>query len=86
MKTMMLKIRGTRQILLHADTACDPLSDAAIEMSKRTKRKDKKTADAQEDIARGEWFAGIYADGDGVYMPTWNVLRCIQDGDRKSVV
>ena len=84
MKTTTIKIRGTRPILLHSDEACDPLSKAAIEMSKLTKRKDKKTEDAQMTIAEAEWHAGIYADEDGVYMPTWNFIRCVQDAARMS--
>jgi hypothetical protein len=85
MKTMKLTIKGTRPLLLHSDVACDPLNPAAIELARMTKRKDKKTAEAQHDIARTEWQAGLYYDDEGgVHMPTWNVVRSIQDGARMS--
>lgn len=84
MKTTTIKIRGTRPILLHADTACDPLSEAAITMKRMTKRKDKATEEAQSDIARAEWLAGVYSDEDGIYLPTWNLIRSFQDAARLS--
>jgi hypothetical protein len=85
MKTMKLTIRGTRPLLLHSDVGCDPLSESAVELARMTKRKDKKTADAQHEIARVEWEAGLYYDDDGgVHIPTWNVIRSIQDGARMS--
>ena len=85
MKTTTLTIRGTRPLLLHSDVACDPLNPAAIEIARMTKRKDKKTAEAQHEIARVEWEAGLYYDDEGgVHMPTWNIIRSIQDGARMS--
>lgn len=84
MKMMTLTIKGTRPLLLHSDTSCDPLSNSAVELARMTKRRDKKTEDAQHEIARAEWEAGLYFDEGGVYLPTWNVIRSIQDGARMS--
>lgn len=81
---MILKLVGTRPILLHADTACDPLHPAAIAISRATKRRDKKTEEAQGEIARLEWEAGIYHDEEGPFVPIWNVIRTIQEGAKLS--
>jgi hypothetical protein len=39
------------------------------------------TDDDRAEIARLEWYGGLYHDADiGVYVPSWNIIRCIERG------
>ena len=84
MKTMTLTIKGTRPMLLHSESTSDPTNEYAIRLASLTSQKNKKTEDAQAEIARVEWEAGLYFDERGVYMPTWNIVRSIQEGAQLS--
>ena len=78
-QTLRCRIFGGR-ILMHADTTVDPLHPLTRKMKKLSSSR-KKTDDTHEQMGDIEWRAGIYHDEKlGPYIPSANVLRCIQAG------
>lgn len=83
----MIEVRislvGTSPLLMHnvtlADQDCEPAKAWAQISAKR-----KKTEKDRADIARIEWFAGLYlAPGvEGPVLPTKNILRSLVDGGK----
>lgn len=66
---------------MHNPRMIDP-EDEIVRAIKEITDKGKKQTDAdRQQVARLEWFGGIYHEPDmGVYMPTWNIIKCINRG------
>lgn len=75
-----LQIEGMTGLVFHNVRLADKLDDyakAIAEINSKTKKTDSDYAE----IARLEWYGGLYHDPEiGVYLPTWNVIRCLERG------
>lgn len=70
-------------LLMHNERLADPLNEYAMEIGKISKKRGKTEADHLE-IARLEFVGGLYYDDtDGPIMPTWNVIRMIQNSGKR---
>ncbi len=73
---------GGGPLLCHNERLADPLDPFTMEIAKLAAQR-KKTEAIHLEIARLEFAGGLYfdeADGLGPHVPTWNIVRCIQDG------
>lgn len=84
--------RGTAMVC-HNERLADPLDSITQALAEITGKRKKAIEDHQE-IARREFFGGLYTDpvyewplpGDlevTVGLPAWNVLRCLQEGAKR---
>lgn len=78
---VLLKLTGRSGLVMHNPRMIDP-EDEIVRAIKEITDKGKKQTDAdRQQVARLEWFGGIYHEPDmGVYMPTWNIIKCINRG------
>jgi hypothetical protein len=53
------EIEGIRPLLMHSSRLVDPLDDITIDLKRLTAKRDKTAAD-HEEIARTEWFGGLW--------------------------
>lgn len=75
-----LQIEGMTPLVMHNIRLADKADEYARAIKELNDKKTKTDADYDE-IARLEWFGGLYHDSEiGVYLPTWNVLRCLERG------
>jgi hypothetical protein len=56
-----LRLTGVRPLLMHSSRLCDPLDPIVRDLARITGKRLKTTADHQE-IARIEWFGGLWLD------------------------
>lgn len=71
---------GGTPLLCHNERLADPLDPVTMEIAKLSGQRKKPEAIHLE-IARLEFAGGLYHDEEiGPYLPTWNIVRCIQDG------
>lgn len=75
MKLLKLKLKSTTPMLMHSDRFSNPL-DPATKAHKELTSKRKKTDDDHEAIARSEFLGALYIDGDGPYLPSFNLDSC----------
>lgn len=74
---------GGTPLLCHNERLADPLDPVTIEIAKLSGQRKKPEAIHLE-IARLEFAGGLYHDEEiGPYLPTWNIVRCIQDGGKR---
>jgi hypothetical protein len=74
---------GGTPLLCHNERLADPLDPITMEIAKLSGQR-KKTEAIYLDMARLEFVGGLYFDEDlGPCIPTWNVVRCIQDGGKR---
>ncbi len=82
MINVSIGITGTTKLLMHADTLADPLDPKTKEFKRVSGKRTKTDAD-HEEMARLEYLAGLYLDGDGqVAIPYRNVMKCLIEGAR----
>ena len=82
MQTVDIEINGTTPLLMHSDALADPLSELTKQF-KRVSGKRAKTDQDFEDMARMEFLAGLYLDGDGrVCIPYRNLMKNLIEGAR----
>jgi hypothetical protein len=75
-----LQIEGMTGLVFHNVRLADKLDDYAKAIAEINAKSKKTDADYAE-IARLEWYGGLYHDPEiGVYLPTWNVIRCLERG------
>jgi hypothetical protein len=74
---------GGTPLVMHHERLADPLDDHAREIAKRSKKRNKTDADHLE-IARLEFLGGMYTNGNGPCLPAWNIIRCLQDGAKRT--
>jgi hypothetical protein len=84
---------GGSALVMHNERLADPLDPFVQALSEITGKRKKTTAD-HEEIAHLEFLGGLYTTPALDYplngskpkpcVPAWNVLRCLQDGGRRS--
>ena len=60
MKTMKIKITGIRPLILHNGLLADPTNPIVLQQKAITAKKAKKTDADNLELARLEWFGGLY--------------------------
>lgn len=84
MKTMKVKLTGIRPIILHNGLLADPTNPIVLQQKAITAKKAKKTDADNLELARLEWFGGLYLSESGrICIPCDNIERCIQQGGQK---
>ncbi len=87
---------GGMDLIMHNERLADPL-DSVTRLMGSISGKRKKTEADHRDLARVEFFGGLYTTGkieaiDGELVtptgavpaiPAWNLLRCLQDGAKR---
>lgn len=76
------KEAGGTPLVMHNERLADPLDERTREISRITKKRSKTEADHME-IARLEFLGGLYLNDNGPCIPSWNVLRCLQEGAKR---
>ena len=74
----VLELTGTSEMLHHSTRLVDPDDEFTSEIAKLTGKR-KKTKDDRDEIARLEWYGGLYADGGTVVFPTVNFKACMYE-------
>ena len=84
MKIMKIKLTGIRPIILHNGLLADPTNPIVLQQKAITAKKAKKTDADNLELARLEWFGGLYLSESGrICIPCDNIERCIQQGGQK---
>jgi hypothetical protein len=77
-----ITMTGTAPLLMHNIRLADPL-DTFAKALKRVTSKRTKTEDDHEEMARTEFYGGLYLDPDvGPFVPGENVQKCLIEGAR----
>lgn len=69
-------------LLTHNERLADPLDPFSKALAEITSKRKKTEADLLE-IGHREFIGGLYTNGNGPCLPSWNILRCLQDGGRR---
>ena len=81
---MKIKLTGIRPIILHNGLLADPTNPIVLQQKAITAKKAKKTDADNLELARLEWFGGLYLSESGrICIPCDNIERCIQQGGQK---
>lgn len=84
---------GGSPMIMHSERLADPL-DSFVEAIAAISKKRNKTKADHEELARLEFLGGMYCTPSLTYplngtasakpcIPSWNVLRCLQDGAKR---
>lgn len=73
---------GGTPLIQHNERLADPLDEHTREIAKISRKRNKTEADHLE-LARLEFFGGMYVNDDGPCLPSWNILRCLQEGAKR---
>lgn len=77
----LLKLTGRTGLVMHNARMIDPEDEIVKAIAEITKKGSKQTDADRAEVARLEWFGGIYHDPEvGVHIPSWNVIKCINRG------
>lgn len=84
---------GGAALVLHNERLADPLDPITRELGTVTGKR-KKTLEDHEQIGYLEFLGGLYTDpvlelplnghNPAPILPAWNILRCLQDGAKRS--
>jgi len=79
MLRLQIEMVGTRPLLCHNVQMADTQNQHARDLKLLTKKKTKTDEDYRQ-MARTEWFGGLYIDESilGPVMPTANIRRCLK--------
>jgi len=66
--TIRIRIVGERPLLMHSSRLADPLDLAAIDLARVTSKRHKTKAD-HEEVARLEWYGGLWTVGGAPCLP-----------------
>lgn len=73
-----LTLTGLTPLAMHNTRLADPDDPFTRAIKELTDKRKKTDADYAE-IARLEWHGGLYYTPElGVYLPTWNLVRCLE--------
>lgn len=75
---LMLELTGTSPLLMHNIRLADPDDEFTTEIQKLTSKRTKTKTDRDE-IARLEWYGGLYVDAGMPVFPTAGVKKCIAE-------
>lgn len=76
MKTITLEISGTTPLLCHNVQLADPDNEIVTSIKAITNKR-KKTAEDRQEIAKLEWYGGLYLGKDGPVFPTAAIRKCL---------
>lgn len=77
-----IELTGTHTLLMHNSQLADPLNPFTRKLAEVTSKR-RKTVDDHEEIARREWYGGLYYHPTaGPYIPGANIERCLLDAAR----
>ena len=89
---VLLKLEGQSALVMHNERLADPLDEFTRAIGAVSKKRQKTEADHLE-IARLEFYGGLYANpmipgpaevnGQVPCIPAWNIIRCLQDGGKR---
>jgi hypothetical protein len=84
MKTARFRIEGVRPLFLHNGDLANPLNQYARSLKGLTSKRKKTDADLME-IAKMEWFGGLYPQGGKpeIVIPGKMIRKCLIQGARK---
>ena len=84
MQLVEIELKGTTPLLCHSAAMVDPENEIKKQIERLTAKKKNKTEEDEREIAKLEWFGGLYLDKNipGPAMPTANVRRCLIGGAR----
>lgn len=74
---LMVRLTGTNPLLMHNDRLANPFDPIVREM--KSIAGTKKTDAVLLALARLEFEGGLYMDGNGPCVPTWNVKKCFMN-------
>ena len=78
---IVLKLTGRTGLVMHNPRMIDPEDEIVRAIKELTAKGSKQTDADRQQVARLEWFGGVYHDPEiGVYVPAWNVVKCINRG------
>jgi hypothetical protein len=76
-----IELTGVSPLVFHNARLADKADEIVREIASLTDKKTNRTDADDEQIGRLEWFGGLYYDAEtGVYVPTWNVVRSLENG------
>jgi len=82
-KTVSVKISGTRPLLMHSAAGADPLSDWAKARSKISKIR-QKTEEHHVELAKLDWYSSFYADENKKPVLLSTMLEaCLTEGAKR---
>jgi hypothetical protein len=80
MGTIQIEFTGITPLLMHNADLADPFNPIVKQIAELTK-KTRKTEEDHNNIAKLEWFGGLYTDAtgvlEGIVMPTRNIRKCL---------
>jgi hypothetical protein len=82
-KSLRFKIAGVSPLLMHNGQMVDPANEW-VKAIKRISGKAKKTDADHEEIARLEWYGGLYTDGGKPCLPGFLMESALTNGARKT--
>lgn len=83
LETCKLKLTSDAPLILHNGQTADPLNHFSKEL-KRISSKRKKTEEDLAEMARIEWYAGLYVDQNNwIILPTDLIDACLWNGAKK---
>lgn len=82
MKKIEFVLTGIAPLMMHNERLANPRDPKTAELKTLTSQK-KKTPEIQDQIAKLEWFAGLYDDGKKVVVPADNILATVKEAARK---
>lgn len=84
LRELSCRIVGVAPLLMHSGQTADPLNKFAKAL-KAISGKRKKTDEDYEEMAKIEWNAGLYVNGDGAaIIPSEVMESCLVEGAKKS--
>lgn len=78
-----LRLTGLAPLIMHNGQLANPLDEGARALRKLTSKRKKTDAD-HEELARVEFYGGLYMDEGGPIIPNELLLACLIAGARKS--
>jgi len=81
-QVVMLRLTGTRPLMMQADRLANPLDPETIK-HKAVAGKRKKTEEDYRWLLESEWRLSMYHDGAAPYVPAVNIEGALRDGGRK---
>jgi hypothetical protein len=82
MNIIAMKLTGVAPLMMHNERLANPRDPKTAAYKVLTSQR-KKTPELLEQIAKSEWFAGLYDRDDKVVLPADNILATLKEGARK---
>ena len=83
MKTLEITISGITPLIMHNGQLIDPLNAATQQLARLTSKR-KKTLDDHKQIAKTEWYGGLYVDEKGApCLPGEVIEAALVEGAKK---